>query len=54
MGSFPRDKASGEHEGDHSPPYNAEDKNPWSYIFTPPFAFMTCSGKTCLYYVMVT
>jgi hypothetical protein len=28
------------HEPDHSPPPNAEDKNPWRYPSTPPYVFM--------------
>jgi hypothetical protein len=32
------------HEADHSPPSSAENKNAWSYISTPQYAFVTwCS-----------
>jgi len=38
-GSFPEGEAAG-HEADHSPPYNAEVKDAWSYTSTNPYVFM--------------
>jgi hypothetical protein len=32
-------------EADYSPQFRAEGENEWSYTFTSPFAFITCSGK---------
>jgi len=28
-------------EADHLPPFSSKVKNAWSYIFTPPYVFMT-------------
>jgi hypothetical protein len=36
---FPEDAAIGR-EVDHSPPFNTEVKNAWSYTFTPLYIFM--------------
>jgi len=38
-GFFPWVKLPGR-KADHSPPYSAEDKNAWTHISTPLYAFM--------------
>jgi hypothetical protein len=41
------------HNADHSPPSNVEVKNEWFHTSTPPYIFLTCTGTTLTFILMV-